>query len=165
MGLGWGNKVDGHISWDSLSGARLVLGHDAVFWGHCGGFCAPVAQLGNIQAIHADAMRIRTHTYTYIYCWYTYLLTQACAEVTAGKYSTPRNIDRFLHIHTDTCDTYSPQNTYNMHAHTYNTCTYLHSKYLQIRMLTANGSACMLHQIACILSIRCQYLVGMWLYL
>ena len=43
-GLGWGQKVVGHMSWGALSGSSLVLGHEEVFWGCCGGFRAPVVQ-------------------------------------------------------------------------------------------------------------------------
>ncbi len=30
-GLGWGQKVDGHMPWGALSGSRQVLGHERVF--------------------------------------------------------------------------------------------------------------------------------------
>ena len=43
-GLGWGQKVVGHMPWGALSGSPRVLGHEEVFWGCCGGFRAPVVQ-------------------------------------------------------------------------------------------------------------------------
>ena len=43
-GMGWGQKVVGHMPWGALSGSPLVLGHEEVFWGCCGGFRAPVVQ-------------------------------------------------------------------------------------------------------------------------
>ena len=43
-GLGWGQKVVGHMPWGALSGSPRVLGHEEVFWGRCGGFRAPVVQ-------------------------------------------------------------------------------------------------------------------------
>ena len=43
-GLGWVQKVVGHMPWGALSGSPRVLGHEEVFWGCCGGFRAPVVQ-------------------------------------------------------------------------------------------------------------------------
>ena len=43
-GMGWGQKVVGHMPWGALSGSPRLLGQERVFWGRCGGFCAPVVQ-------------------------------------------------------------------------------------------------------------------------
>jgi hypothetical protein len=43
-GLGWGQKVVGHMHWGALSGSPRLLGQERVFWGRCGGFRAPVVQ-------------------------------------------------------------------------------------------------------------------------
>ncbi len=43
-GLGWGQKVVGHMPWGALSGSPRVRGQERVFWGCCGGFRAPVVQ-------------------------------------------------------------------------------------------------------------------------
>ena len=43
-GLGWGQKVVGHMPWGALSWSPRVLGHEEVFWGCYGGFRAPVVQ-------------------------------------------------------------------------------------------------------------------------
>ncbi len=40
-GLGWGQKVAGHMPWGALSGSLWVQGHERVLRGCCGGFRAP----------------------------------------------------------------------------------------------------------------------------
>jgi hypothetical protein len=64
-GLGWGLKVVRHTPWGALSGFPRVLGHESMFWGCCGGFCAPVFQY--IQYRQILIIYLHIHTYTFIY--------------------------------------------------------------------------------------------------
>jgi hypothetical protein len=61
-GLGWGQKVVGHMPWDALSGSPRMRGHEKVFWGLCGGFRAPVVQYLKYMQILIRCVRIHTDT-------------------------------------------------------------------------------------------------------
>ncbi len=85
---------------------------------------------------------IHIHIHTYIY-----LHIHACAKVTAGKYCTRTDTDKFLHIHTDTYNTYSPKNTYNcrttyMHIHTIHAHTYMANTHTYICWPLMNSHVC-----------------------
>ena len=70
-GLGWGQKVVGHMPWGALSGSPRVLGHEEVFWGCCGGFRAPVVQC--MQYLQILMAYWCIHAYTCIYLQYLHI--------------------------------------------------------------------------------------------
>ncbi len=65
-GLGWGQKVVGHMPWGALSGSLRVQGHERVFWGCCGGYRAPVVQCMQYMQILIAYLRIHANTYRYL---------------------------------------------------------------------------------------------------
>ena len=97
-GLGWGQKVIGHMPWGALSGSPLVRGHEKVFWGHCGCFHAPVVQYLQYMQILIRCARIHTDTYKYL----QYIHTDGRQQNTYGG-NILKDTNRFLLIHTDTC--------------------------------------------------------------
>ena len=97
-GMGWGQKVVGHMPWGALSGSPLVRGQERVFWGRCGGFSAPVVQYLQYMQILIRCVRIHTDTYKYL----QYIHTDGRQQNTYGS-NILKDTNRFLLIHTDTC--------------------------------------------------------------
>jgi hypothetical protein len=99
--LRWGLKVVSHMPWGALSGFLGVLGHESMFWGCCGGFCAPVSQY--IQYIQKDTDNI--HAYTYIYMHIPIIYTLGRKQniyCTVTAVSCLLDTVIFLQIHVDT---------------------------------------------------------------
>ncbi len=64
VGLGWGDKVDVHMSWGALSGTRGSGASRRCF----GGVVAVYVHQGsNVPAIHADMKHIHAHTCKYMH--------------------------------------------------------------------------------------------------
>ena len=128
--------------------------------------CVSMCRYIQFQSTNTCTYMQYMHTYTYIQYKHihtilaivTYLHIHAIHDhtyISADTYihAIPTNSYRYLHIQ---AHTYSPNiylqpllYTYNIPTHTYNTCTYLHSKYLRIPRWTLNLFACI-----------CRYLVG-----
>ena len=76
--LGWCQKVVGHMPRGALCGPPLVLGHEMVFRGRCGGFRAPAVK-------YMQYLQIHTYTYTYLHfilrhfwCNFLVIATHTC---------------------------------------------------------------------------------------
>ena len=93
----WGPKVVRPMPWGALSGSPRVQGQERVFWGLCGGFCAPVVQYLQYMQILIRYARIHIDTYRYLHI-HTYWRQQN----TYGG-NILKDTNRFQQIHTDTC--------------------------------------------------------------
>ncbi len=123
MGLGWGQKVDGHMPWGALSGSRRVRGHERVFGGLCGGFRTPVVQY--LQ--HMQILIIYLHLHTYR------IQQNTDGSLILIRYKQiPFDTCRYMHIPT-------PKIYLHIHAIPTYTYIYLRSTYLQIGMWTHLG--------------------------